>query len=89
MEELYRQEKLLIRPPEHSCNPTRSHLVAKQEELTKEITNFVLRNIFVHTSKGSLTCRNILRHAASLKMGRVLIKINLLAQLKVRNLLTN
>jgi hypothetical protein len=39
------RKKLLIRPPELSGNPTSSHLVAKQEELEKEIIKFVLRNI--------------------------------------------
>jgi hypothetical protein len=34
--------KLLIRPPELSCNITSSHLVAKQEELAKERMNFAL-----------------------------------------------
>jgi hypothetical protein len=29
--------KLLIRPPEFSGNSTNSHLIAKQEELEKEI----------------------------------------------------
>jgi hypothetical protein len=33
-----------------------SHLLAKHKELAKEITNLVLRIIFVHTSKVSLTC---------------------------------
>jgi len=41
-----------------------SHLVAKQEELAKEMMNLALRSIFVHTSKGSLTCRKIFRHGA-------------------------
>jgi hypothetical protein len=39
------RKKVLIRPSELSGNPTSSHLVAKQEELEKEIINFVLRNI--------------------------------------------
>jgi hypothetical protein len=39
------QVKLLIRQPELSCNPTSSHLVAKQEELAKEIMNFALQRI--------------------------------------------
>jgi hypothetical protein len=39
------------------------HLVAKQKELAKEITNSALRSIF-HTSKLSLTCRKILPHGA-------------------------
>jgi hypothetical protein len=34
--------KPLIYPLEHSGNPTSSHLVAKEEELTKEIMNFAL-----------------------------------------------
>jgi hypothetical protein len=32
--------KLLILPPEFSGNPTRSHLVANQEELEKEMMYF-------------------------------------------------
>jgi hypothetical protein len=47
--------KLKILPPELSDNPTSSHLVAKQEELAKEMMNLTLQSIFVHTSKGSLT----------------------------------
>jgi hypothetical protein len=34
--------KLLIRPPELSGKPTSSHLVAKLEELAKEIMNLSL-----------------------------------------------
>jgi hypothetical protein len=52
---------VLIRPPELSGNPTSSHLVAKQEELAKEM-NLALRSIFARSSKGSLTCRKILRY---------------------------
>jgi hypothetical protein len=47
--------KLKIHPPELSDNPTSSHLVAKQEELAKEMMNLTLQSIFVHTSKGPLT----------------------------------
>jgi hypothetical protein len=47
----------LIHPPELSGNPTSSHLVAKQEELAKEIMNLALQSIFSDTLKGSLTCR--------------------------------
>jgi hypothetical protein len=32
-----------------------SHLVANQEKVAKEMMNFLLRNIFIHTSKGFLT----------------------------------
>jgi hypothetical protein len=39
------KEKLLIRLPEPSGNHTSSHLVAKQEELAKEIINFALQSI--------------------------------------------
>jgi hypothetical protein len=55
--------KHLICPPELSRNPTSSHLAAKQKELTKKM-NPSLRSIVVHTSKGSITCRLILRHGA-------------------------
>jgi hypothetical protein len=34
--------ELLIRPPELSGNPTGSHLVAKKEELVKEMMNLAL-----------------------------------------------
>jgi hypothetical protein len=40
--------KLLIRPPELSSNPTGSHVVAKQEELAKEMLSLASRNSFVH-----------------------------------------
>jgi hypothetical protein len=33
---------LQIRPPELSCKPANSHLVAKQEKLLKEMMNLVL-----------------------------------------------
>jgi hypothetical protein len=56
--------KLLIRPPELSSNYTNSHLVANQEELGEENYEFSLRSIFVHTSKGFLTCRKMLRGAS-------------------------
>jgi hypothetical protein len=36
-----------------------------QQELANNIMNFELRIIFVHTSKGSLTCSKILRHGAN------------------------
>jgi hypothetical protein len=36
-----------IRPPKLSGNPASSHLVAKQEELAKEIINFALQSISV------------------------------------------
>jgi hypothetical protein len=35
------------------------------EELAKEIMNSVLRSTFVHTSKGFLTCQEILRHGVN------------------------
>jgi hypothetical protein len=41
----YRQRELLIRPPELSDNTISSHLVAKQEELAKEMMNLALRSI--------------------------------------------
>jgi hypothetical protein len=62
--------ELLICQPELSGNPTSSHLVAKQEELTKEITNLALRSISFHTSKGSLTCHKILRLTVLLPLQR-------------------
>jgi hypothetical protein len=37
--------KLLIHPPVLSDNPTRSHLVAKQEELANKMINFALQRI--------------------------------------------
>jgi hypothetical protein len=39
------------------------HLVAKQDELTKEMMNFALQNIFFLALKGSLTCCRILHGA--------------------------
>jgi hypothetical protein len=39
------------------------HLVAKLDELVKEIMNFCLTKYFFHTSKGTLTCRKILHGA--------------------------
>jgi len=39
-----------------------SHLVAKQEELAREVMNLAAQSIFLYTSKGFLTCRKILRH---------------------------
>jgi hypothetical protein len=53
----------VIRPPALFGISTSSHLVAKQEEPVKDM-NFVLRSIFVHTSKGFLTYRVILRRGA-------------------------
>jgi hypothetical protein len=55
--------ELLIRPPELSGNPISNQLVAKQEGPAKEM-KLALRSIFVHTSKGCLTWRKILRHGA-------------------------
>jgi hypothetical protein len=40
------------------------NLVAMQGEVAKEIMSLALRSIFVHNSKGSLTCCKILRHCA-------------------------
>jgi hypothetical protein len=40
-----------------------TYLVVKQEEMTKEMFDFAIQYLF-HTSKGSLTCRRILRHEA-------------------------
>jgi hypothetical protein len=51
MMEWYRQEKLLIRPPELSGSPQQSLLIPDQEEHDEENDEFGLRNIFVHTSK--------------------------------------
>jgi hypothetical protein len=56
--------KLLLHPPELFVNATSSHLLAKLEELAKEIMDLGLRSIFVHTLKGFLTCRKILRLGA-------------------------
>jgi hypothetical protein len=56
--------KLPIHPPELSGNPTSDHLVAKQEELMKEIMHFALQSYLLHTSKSCLTCRKI-QHNAS------------------------
>jgi hypothetical protein len=39
MVELYLQRKLMIHPPQPSDDSISSHLVAKQEELAKEIIN--------------------------------------------------
>jgi hypothetical protein len=58
------REKLLIRPSELSVNLASSHSVTKQEGLEKEM-NFPLRCIFVHTSKGYVTCHKIIRHGAN------------------------
>jgi hypothetical protein len=43
----------------------RSHLVANQDELAREMMNLnlALRIIVIHTSKGSLACRKILGRA--------------------------
>jgi hypothetical protein len=57
-------ENLLIFPPEFSSNPTISHVETKQQEPGKKIMNLALRSIFVHSSKGFLTCRKILRNGA-------------------------
>jgi hypothetical protein len=40
----------------------KTHLVAKQEELMKEIIRLALQSITVCTSKRSLTCHKVLRH---------------------------
>jgi hypothetical protein len=48
-----------------SGETTSSHLVAKQRNWAKEIINLALRRVFVHTWKGFLTCRKILRHGAN------------------------
>jgi hypothetical protein len=44
---------------------TSSHLVVNQEGLTKEMITLASRSILVHTWKGFLTCRKILRHGVS------------------------
>jgi hypothetical protein len=62
--DLYRLEKILC-PPELFGNSTSSHLVAKQEELSKEMMDFFFSPYevsFFHIWNGSLTCRKILRH---------------------------
>jgi hypothetical protein len=41
--------------PELCGNPASSHLVAKQEELVKEVMNLALQSVSVHTLRGSLT----------------------------------
>jgi hypothetical protein len=64
MVELHRQGKtpdLFSRALWKSCK--KSRLVAKQKELANEMMYFSLRSIFVHTSKGFLTCRKILHGA--------------------------
>jgi hypothetical protein len=48
--------KLLIRPPKLSVKPTSSHLIARLEELQKEIIYFALLNI-------SFIFRRILQHS--------------------------
>jgi hypothetical protein len=64
MVEWYGEGELLFCLPELSGKITSSHLVAKQEELAKEMMNLALQRIFVHTVKGSLTCPKILWHVA-------------------------
>jgi hypothetical protein len=56
--------KFAIRPPELYYNHIFSHLVAKQEEIVMGM-NMASQNIFLHTSKGSLTCRKILQYGAN------------------------
>jgi hypothetical protein len=50
MVEWYRQGKLPINPPELSSNLNRS-VVAKQEELAKEMIKFASRNIYFILSR--------------------------------------
>jgi len=45
MVELHRQGKRMIRTREISGNLTGSHIIAKQEEVAKEIINFASRSI--------------------------------------------
>jgi hypothetical protein len=52
----------LIRPQEFSGIPSSSLLVAKQEDIAKEMVNSTLRSVYVRTLKVSLTCHQILRH---------------------------
>jgi hypothetical protein len=54
----------LIDPPGLWQSYQHIYLVAKQEELAKKIINLALQIIFVHTSKGYLTCCKMLRHGA-------------------------
>jgi hypothetical protein len=56
---------LLIRPPELSENATVNHLVAKQEELVKEMLKFALRSVYFILRRDHLIFRNILRHGAN------------------------
>jgi hypothetical protein len=51
----------MIRPPQLSGKLTSSHLVAKKEEHSEEIVNFVYQ-VSRSYSYGSLSCRKILRH---------------------------
>jgi hypothetical protein len=56
--------KVLIRPPELLGVPSSSHLVAKHEELWKEMMNFASRRTaFVH--------RSVLSHAVKSYMGPI------------------
>jgi quinolinate synthase len=41
------------------------HLVAKQENMTKEMIHLTSQSTFVHISKGSLTCPKILQLRAN------------------------
>jgi hypothetical protein len=41
------RRKLLLCPPELSGNTTNSYLVAKQEELVKEMMHFVLQSLLL------------------------------------------
>jgi hypothetical protein len=50
--------KHLLRAPKLFGSPTNSHLLAKQEELAKDMY-LALPSIFVHTWKGSLALRKI------------------------------
>jgi hypothetical protein len=53
--------KILFRP-QLSVKPTSSHMLAKQEQLAKEVMNLAVRSIFVHTSKFALIFQEILRY---------------------------
>jgi hypothetical protein len=55
--------ELLIRSTELFGDPTSSHLVAEHKDLAKAM-NLAVRSIFVHTSMGFLTYRQVLRHGA-------------------------
>jgi hypothetical protein len=56
------RRKPLIFSPEISNKVTSRHLEANQKELAKEIMDFALLSIILHTSKGFLIFRKILQY---------------------------